>query len=102
MTRDRLLKVRLTSEELTDIQAKAEAAGITVSDLARRRLLDYRLRQSGQEREILLHLARIGGNINQLARWANTHKGRIETIEMISRLDELQAGIKALAGDSCS
>jgi hypothetical protein len=102
MIRNRLLKVRLTPEELADIQAKAEAAGITVSDLARRRLLDYRLRQSGPERELLLHLARIGGNINQLARWANTYKGRIETIEIITRLDELQAGIKTLSGDSCS
>ena len=102
MLRDRLLKVRLTSEELADIQAKAEAAGLTVSDLARCRLLDYRLRQSGPERELLLHLARIGGNINQLARWVNTYKGRIETIEIISRLDEIQCEIKNLACDPCS
>jgi hypothetical protein len=97
-----MLKVRLTADEFADIQARAKVDGTTVSDLVRRRLLNYRHRRNESDRQILLHLARIGGNINQLARWANTYKGQFETIEIIVRLGALQAEIKTLASGPCS
>ena len=35
------------------------------------------------ERERTRELARIGANLNQIARWANTFKANAETVEMV-------------------
>ena len=38
------------------------------------------------ERERTRELARLGNNLNQIARWANTHKEAIEAVEVIGHL----------------
>ncbi|MDR2745460.1 MAG: MobC family plasmid mobilization relaxosome protein [Desulfovibrio sp.] len=80
------IKLRVTPEEKKAIAAKAEAQGVTVADFIRQRALDYRLRQTLLEKERVRQLARIGVNLNQLARWANTHKGRAEALNVLIAL----------------
>jgi uncharacterized protein (DUF1778 family) len=65
------IKMRVTPSEKISIILKAKLQGQTVTDFIRQRALDYRLRQSPLEKELLLQLVRIGSNLNQLARWAN-------------------------------
>ena len=43
-------------------------------------------RRSELERERTRELARIGSNLNQIARWANTHKENAEAVEVIAHL----------------
>ena len=38
------------------------------------------------ERERTRQIARIGNNLNQIARWANTHASAMDAIEMIANL----------------
>ena len=90
MSRNLWLKMRVSQDELERIQGTAKTAGMTVSDFIRHRVLDYRLRSHGYEREVIQHLARIGANLNQLARWANIHKGHAESLEVIICLDILR------------
>jgi hypothetical protein len=89
MSRGRFLKVRVSDAELLEVRAKAFAADMTVSDFMRFRVMNYRLRQTGAEKDRLRQLARIGSNINQLARWANTHKAAGPTLEVIVWLNRL-------------
>ena len=102
MPRDFLLKIRVSSEEHDAIKTTAADTGLTVSDYVRMRLAHQRVRQTAAERDTLTHLVRIGSNINQIARWANTHANRIDALKILMRLDELQADIKALTEPICT
>ena len=49
------------------------------------------------ERERTRELARIGSNLNQIARWANTHKENAETVEMVAHLVAIERALETLA-----
>ena len=93
-TRTALVKLRVTPAEKEAIVAKAEAQGQTVTDFIRQRALDYRLRQTPLEKERVRQLARIGANLNQLARWVNIHKSRAEVIDVLVALVSLERELK--------
>lgn len=93
-TRTALVKLRVTPAEKAAIAAKAEAHGQTVTDFIRQRALDYRLRQTPLEKEHVRQLARIGANLNQLARWVNIHKSRAEAIDVLVALASLERELR--------
>ena len=64
-------RIRLTSDERTLLDEKAAAAGVTLSQLIRSAVLGYRL-PSPIVREAMSELHRVGVNLNQLTRLANT------------------------------
>lgn len=88
------IKLRVTPAEKAAIIAKADAQGQTVTDFIRQRALDYRLRQTPLEKERVRQLARIGANLNQLARWVNIHKSRAETIDVLVALVSLERELR--------
>ena len=49
------------------------------------------------ERERTRELARIGSNLNQIARWANAHKGNAEAVEVIAHLVAIERALDTLA-----
>ncbi len=49
------------------------------------------------ERERTRQIARIGNNLNQLARWANTHASTAETVSVISHLVSFERSLLRLA-----
>jgi hypothetical protein len=93
-TRTGWIKLRVTPAEKEAIIAKAEAQGQTLTDFIRQRALDYRLRQTPLEKERVRQLARIGANLNQLARWANIHKSRAETIDVLAALVSMERELR--------
>ena len=93
-TRTALVKLRVTPAEKAAITAKANAQGQTVTDFIRQRALDYRLRQTPLEKEHVRQLARIGANLNQLARWVNIHKSRAEAIDVLTALVNLERELR--------
>ena len=93
-TRTALVKLRVTPEEKEAITAKASTQGQTVTDFIRQRALDYRLRQTPLEKDRVRQLARIGVNLNQLARWVNIHKNRAEVIDVLAALVSLERELK--------
>ena len=97
MSRGRFLKVRVSDAELADIRARALEADMTVSDFMRFRMMNFRLRQTSADRERLRHLARIGSNVNQLARWANTHKAASPALEALLWLNRLTREVSDIA-----
>ena len=78
--RKRILPIRLSDEEHAVIDEAAERAGLVVSSYARQALLGAppprQVRRPAVERRelarLLGELGKIGGNLNQLAKAANT------------------------------
>lgn len=94
-TRSAWIKLRVSPTEKEVIAAKAAAQGLTVTDFIRQRALDYRLRQTPLEKERVRQLARIGANLNQLARWVNIHKSRADVIDVLAALICLERELKS-------
>lgn len=94
--RDSWLKVRISPEEKEAWQAEAEAEGLTLANLVRARMggaakVDRapkpEKRLTRRADPVLLHaVGRVGSNLNQLARWANTHKSAAEAVLVIEAL----------------
>ena len=98
--REAFLSVRLTAEEQAAWKAKAQAAGRSPSELLRQamqRTRTWTAAASGVERERVREIARIGNNLNQIARWANTHKAAGEAAEVIAHLAAIEREIGELA-----
>lgn len=79
--RDRIIRIRADGEELSKIRELARGRGLSISDMMRRAVFGVRMpsRTLDASHIILLtstlaELARIGGNLNQLARRANSGK----------------------------
>ena len=49
------------------------------------------------ERERTRQVSRIGNNLNQITKWANTHKGAVEAVELIGHLIAVKRTLAALA-----
>ena len=94
-----VIRVRVTAEERDAWHRKAQATGRSLSALMREALARVQPWTAGRvdlERARHRELARIGSNLNQLARWANTHKGGVEAVLVLSRLAEVAEAVKAL------
>lgn len=83
--RDKWLHLKVSDGERADLQAQAEWAGVTLADLMRERIgaarthrkpttRRRRMKAPAADPALLAGIARAGNNLNQLARWANTHK----------------------------
>ena len=95
-----LVAVRLTPVESADWRAKAKAAGVPLSALIRRamaRTRTWTARAAEVERERTRQVSRVGNNLNQIAKWANTHKGAAEAVEVLARLVAIERTLGALA-----
>lgn len=95
------IKIRATDEQRTRWHATAEARGVSLSDLVRQGLDGVRaVRRRHQPRsvdpDLLRELARIGNNLNQLARWANREKQAADAVAVVARLIELDRELSAL------
>ena len=92
------VKVRASEAERAEWHAKARSAGLTLSDLVRRsvaRARTWTVAHAEVERERTRELARLGNNLNQIARWANTHKGAVEAVEVIGHLIAIKRALAA-------
>ena len=92
--------IRVHPEERDLLKLNAGLHGMSVSDYVRQTCLGLRLRRTPEEKRRLRELARIGSNLNQLARWANTYKESLEAVEVIAALTSLETQIENFASDA--
>ena len=81
------LKIRASEAERAEWHAKVRSAGLTLSDLVRRsvgRVRTWTAPAAEVERERTRQVARIGTNLNQIARWANTYASAAEAVEVVA------------------
>ena len=94
--------IRVHPEERDLLKLNAGLHGISVSDYVRQTCLGLRLRRTPEEKRRLRELARVGSNLNQLARWANTYKDSLEAVEVIAALTSLERQIETFASGATS
>jgi hypothetical protein len=54
------------------------------------------------EKERLRHYARMGSNLNQLARWVNVHKNRAEALDVLIALASFERELKTALEEPCT
>ena len=94
------IHLRVSPAERAAWKAKAAAAGLPLSALVRQamaRTQTWTAPARAVERERTRQIARIGNNVNQLARWANTHASPIEAVRLMDRLRAVERALRALA-----
>ncbi len=98
--RTAVVRARVTPAEHADWLAKAAAAGVSPSRLLRQAMARTRTWTAAAaqvERERTRQVARIGNNLNQIARWANTQATPIDAVEIIVYLIAIEREIARLA-----
>jgi uncharacterized protein YukE len=101
--RNRTINARLSTDEFEEWQRKAAAAGVSLSELLRQamsRTRPWTAAACDVERERNRQIARIGRNLNQIARWANRYKGRAEAVEVIAHLAAIERDLADLRGQA--
>ena len=94
------VKIRASEAERAKWHAKARSVGLSLSDLVRRsvgRVRTWTVAHTEMERERTREMARIGSNLNQIARWANIHKENAEAVEVIAHLVSIERALDTLA-----
>ena len=85
----RQIKFRVTDEEYTRLENMADDVGLSVSKFAKQRVLGIKTRHpkiaKPEALQIAAELRRIGSNVNQIAKHANTvenvHMGQIRALQ---------------------
>lgn len=96
-TRDKTLRVRFSDDEFKALQERAAEAGLSMSELVRDHVGQVKIRNRKDEHMRNVTLNRINANLNMIAKWANTHKGAGEAVDVIAHLAALQREIGKLA-----
>ena len=95
-----MIAARVTRAEHAAWKKKAAAAGVSPSELLRQamtRTRSWTAPALAVERERTRQIARSGNNLNQLARWANTHPSKAEAVEVVAQLVSVERALLALA-----
>ena len=107
-TRSALVQVRVKPSELAVWRSKATSAGVSLSVLLRQAMARTgawtpspadaeRARAHEVERGRTREVARIGNNLNQIARWANEHKSSADAGEVLVRLVAIEQALRNLS-----
>lgn len=107
--RDKKVLLRVSADERERWQSLAERDGVTVADLIRRRLEGESAHTVGRSPvskrrrdretappELVSGVARLGNNLNQIARWANSHKSAAESVEVLAALSAIDQQLSEL------
>ena len=95
-----MVAARVTPAERAAWREKAAAAGVSPSALLREAMARTRTWTASAravERERTRQIARIGNNLNQLARWANTHTSAAEAVSVIAQLVSFERSLIRVA-----
>lgn len=98
--RTKPIAVRLTDEEKLDWDLKAHAAGLSISELVRQAMSRVRIHHVGDRMmqiERTRQIAKIGNNLNQIARWVNRYKTTADTVEVVTHLVAIEQALLALS-----
>ena len=98
--KDTYIKIRLTKAEKEQWQEKAVRAGLSLSNLIRqaiKKTQTWTAPDRGLISEQTRQISRLGNNLNQIAKWANTYKSTAEAIEIIECLREIENKLELLS-----
>lgn len=92
-----MLRVRFSDAEWQALQDLAESSGMTMSEVVRDHLGKVKIRNRKDEKDRVVMLNRINANLNMIARWVNTYKGKGDAVQVVAHLIAIEREIKELA-----
>ena len=95
-----MVAARVTPAEHDAWRDKASAAGVSPSALLREAMARTRTWTApamAVESERIRQITRIGNNLNQLARWVNTHRTAAEAVSVIAHLVSFERALREVA-----
>lgn len=98
--RTNTVAVRLTDDEKLDWDLKAHAAGLSISQLVRQAMDKVRITNivdRAVQIERTRQIAKIGNNLNQIARWINRYKTSADTVEVVTHLIAIEQALMAMS-----
>lgn len=108
MSRDKWVKVKVWKHERDAWYLAADAAGLSLADLIRQRMGDARLSLERKPKrvpvkrvdpELIRELGRIGNNLNQIGRWANTYKADADAEQVLAALLAIERDLSEVRAD---
>jgi hypothetical protein len=86
--------VKLCTKDFYDLKAKATAAGMTPTEVARLAIVGCKIRQrlSAEQMDCIRKIAGMGNNLNQIARRANVEgyvNSRSEYLNLADKIDKV-------------
>lgn len=101
VTRDKILRIRMSASELFLIRSKARDAGMRVSTWIRQASRSARImpRWSTEQMQLLRMLSGMANNLNQLAKQANSGKLLFIATKCDAVLGEIDQTLKNLSTD---
>ena len=94
------IEIRTSADEKRRWQEIAESKGVSLSDLVRSLLAGQRLRKRRDpprvDPALLRELARLGNNLNQLARHANSRRGDADAARLAAAVAECRADLRRI------
>jgi hypothetical protein len=97
--RTQWIKIRVTNDEKQEIYDKAILAGCTVTDLIRQslcRVKTWTAKDKEVERERIREIRRLGQNLNQVAKWCNSHKSAADAMQVLVLLAVIERNLQKL------
>ncbi len=94
--RTAFVNTRVTPAEKVVLTLQAKAEDLSLGDFVRQQLDRPKVRKTKAERQKVIQLARIGNNLNQISRWANTYKNNAEATQILIGLIEIRELLKCL------
>lgn len=103
--RDQQINISLTRDEATFLRQRAQRAGLRLTVYCRQQIFQYRpvtpeIIPLRHDPRFVHQLARIGNNLNQIARALNSNPGCPAPSELTPALKELRAILHEAAHDS--
>jgi len=92
------LQIRLTADERAALEQKAAAAGLTMTDFVRGHIGKAQVVNRTDWQRLVYLFATMTNNLNQLAKWANTHKSSADALAVIVRLAEVERQAREIMG----
>lgn len=97
MAKSKYLQIRISDADKKKIQELADESGRTMTELitqAISRVRPWTAADKKVEQARTRELARIGNNLNQISRWANTYKDKAAAVEVIQHLVSIEHELK--------
>lgn len=96
-TRKKMLRVRFSDAEWEALQVLSKSADMSMSEMVRDHLGNVIVENRKDEKERTGMLNRINANLNMIARWVNTYRGSVESVEVVSHLLAIEKSIKEIS-----
>jgi hypothetical protein len=96
--RAHVAKIRLSDAERQRLTTLAADAGLTIADFLRTSATQSVIVNRSDWQRRTFQLGKIGANLNQLARWANTHKAAVEASTVVLALLRIERLLRSEFG----